>query len=196
MKPAVFKMLQDHLHGNRLPKHPAVCRHPKGGVPAKGHRAHVSLPPHLHHHAVYRGPSPGAVLQMLPNVQVASGGERSQLPVCFCAVRSGGGIPMLRNTRILPHNHKKRKGCSLSCLSLSQTQACAKVCGHKNRMWWNIQNSITSRRNMSHVLKTQWLNTVLSATFSTFRPSVLLQSPAITKPLINVYLIIHTVKRI
>lgn len=122
MKPAVFKMLQDHLHGNRMPKHPAVCRHPKGGVPAGGHRAHVPLPPHLHHHAVYRGPSPGAVLQMLPNVQVASGGERSQLPVCFCAVRSGGGIPMPRNAQILPPYRRLftqvRKGCSLS-----QTQA-------------------------------------------------------------------------
>lgn len=80
-------MLQDHLHGNGLPEHPAVRRHPKGGVPHGGHRTHVSLPARIHHHAVRRGPSPDAVLQMLPNIQVTSWGQKSQLPVCFCGVR-------------------------------------------------------------------------------------------------------------
>lgn len=65
-------MLQDHLHGNGLPEHPAVRRHPKSGVPHGGHRTHVSLPARIHHHAVRRGPSPDAVLQMLPNIQVTS----------------------------------------------------------------------------------------------------------------------------
>lgn len=80
-------MLQDHLHGNGLPEHPAVRRHPKGGVPHGGHRTHVSLPARIHHHAVRRGPSPDAVLQMLPNIQVTSWGQKSQLPVCLCGVR-------------------------------------------------------------------------------------------------------------
>lgn len=89
-------MLPDHLHGNRLPKHPAVRRHPEGGVPHKGDRSHVSLPAHIHHHAVRRGPSAGAVLQMFPNTKGTSWGQRPQLPVCFWGVseaaRNGGSF--------------------------------------------------------------------------------------------------------
>lgn len=167
MKPAVFKMLQDHLHGNRLPKHPAVCRHPKGGVPAGGHRAHVSLPPHLHHHSVYGGPSLGAVLQMLPNIQVVIRGERSQLPMCFCAVRSGGTHGSSYPTADFLHKPVK--------VVHSARHKHMQEFGHKNRMWWNIQNRITPRRNVSY-----WKHD------DSLRPSVLLQSLTTTKLLINV----------
>lgn len=65
-------MQQDHLHGDRVSKHPAVLCHPKGGLSPRGHRTHVFLPPDIHHIPVYGGPSPGPVLQMLPKIQGTS----------------------------------------------------------------------------------------------------------------------------
>lgn len=145
MSSILFQMLQDHLHGDGLPKHPAVRRHPKGGVPHGGHRTHVSLPTRLHHHAVHRGPSPDAVLQMLPNVQVTSRGQRSQLPVCFCGVRlhrrteaseKPVGLPTRPQAVFFPSLCTKSAKRDVS----SRWQAV----GTRGRWWFETHNSVTS----------------------------------------------------